>query len=281
VVRFGLSSISRIEGRTEGEHRAVLALRNRSGHSPQVLVIGSSLLLHAVEFPKLQQDLAPEFKTVRYVIEQTAYFDWYYGMRALYAEGIRPDAVVFLMSASYTASNDIRGEYFAYRMMQTRDLLRVSRDVNLSATETFAFLVARWSAFYGTRSETRKVLLSYVVPSIKDLRPLMIPPPRPPAGRDRTVQVLAERMKQFDDLVREHGGRYIFLEAPDLNRQDAVFAREAGERAGVPVLVPLGPESLSKSDFLDGAHVNEGGAARYTTALLPLLRKTLEDLLRK
>src|SRR5436309_447931 len=73
VVRIGFGKVSRIERRIEGERRAVLDLPAEPGNR-QVLVIGSSLLLHGIDIPNLQRSLAPEFKVVRYVIEQTAYF---------------------------------------------------------------------------------------------------------------------------------------------------------------------------------------------------------------
>jgi hypothetical protein len=280
AARYALQRISRIEKRTELERRAVLSMNKRSGSSLQVLVIGNSLLLEGIDFPSLQQSLKPEFQLVRYVVEQTAYLDWYYGMRALYSQGIHPDAVLLLLNAEQLASDEIRGDYFACRMMQARDVLSVSRDAGLSHTAAFGLLFARGSAFYGTRSETRKVLLSRVVPVIRELRPLLIPPEPPPADRQVVVRTAAERLNSFDTLVREHGGRFIFTEAPGLNPTDAASAREACERAGVPALVPLDPKSLSEKEFRDGFHMNPAGAARYTAALTPLLLQSLHGQLR-
>jgi hypothetical protein len=59
MVRLSLHKVSRIEGRTESEHRSALAIRSGSNTSPTVLVIGSSLLLFAVDFPQCRNLLQP------------------------------------------------------------------------------------------------------------------------------------------------------------------------------------------------------------------------------
>lgn len=280
VVRFGFSRFSKIEGRTESEYNAVLDLRNHpAGQSRNVLIVGSSLLLHAVDLPALRTQMGPEFKVTRYIVEQTAYLDWYYGMRKIYAKGVRPDAVVLLMSAGYMNIDDIRGDYFAYRLMRTQDFLRVSSDAELSPTATFSLLTGNLSALYGTRTETRKFVFSKLVPSLMALRPYLLPAPLGPRDPGSMVIKVADRMQQFDALVRGNGGRFIFLEAPTRDSGDVKTAQEAGSRAGVTVLTALLAEKLSETEFLDPSHMNEAGAAHYTQALAPLLSAKIKQVL--
>jgi hypothetical protein len=276
AVRVGLTRISRIEGRINREYRSALAIRHAAGPSRNVLVVGNSWLLYGVDFPALQKSCAPHDSLTRYVVEQTSYLDWYYGMRTLYARGSRPDVVVLSLNAGDTAVDDLRGDFFASHMMLPGDTLRVSRDAGLAPTQTFSLLLANFSYYYGTRLETRKFLLTSLMPSFRTLRESIVPPGRPPLGSARAVAVIADRLRRFDALVRSQGGRFIFVEAPIRNSTDVSWALEAGAKSGLKVIVPMPAESLHESDFMDGYHLNERGAARYTAALAPLLRESLE-----
>jgi hypothetical protein len=276
VVRVGLPRISKIEGRIALEYRSALAIRHASGRSPNVLVVGNSWLLYGVDLPMLQTSLAPNYSVRRCVIEQTSYLDWYYGMRALYSRGARPDVVVLFLNATDMAVNDLRGDFFAYRMMLLRDVLRASRDAGLPPTQTFSLFLANFSYYYATRLETRKFLLSSLMPTFQTLRASIIPAARPPLDSASAVVTVAARLKQFDALVRTHAGRFIFVEAPTRRPRDESWALEAAAKSGVPVIVPMPAASLHDSDFReDQEHLNESGAARYTAALTPLLRRSL------
>jgi hypothetical protein len=171
----------------------------------------------------------------------------------------------------------VRGGYFAYRMLATGDVMDAARDAGLSATATASLLLSRLSAFYGTRTETRKVLLSTLVPAVRYLAPAFAPLAGPtPLTRSQTLA--AARLRQFDSLVREHGGHFIFLVPATLDAGGPAYLQEAGSGAGVRVLVPMAPGALSKSDFGDGFHLNQRGESRYTAALALLLRDEVSRL---
>lgn len=283
TVRFGIGKVSRIEGRIERERQAVFGLRHDSNKTEAkiALVLGNSLLLEGVEFPRLHEFLAPDVDAVRFGVEQTNYLDWYYCLRNVYDHDVYPGVVVLSLNAAQSFTNDIRGEYFAYRMMNTRDFLRVSRDAHLSATETFSLLVGNLSAFYGTRSETRKVLLAKLVPSVNDLIPSFVPARAAvPPDHGAVVSRIAQRLRTVDRLVRKNGGRFILLSPASLDAQGVKALLEAGRKAGVPVLTPLAAQDLSPRDFRDGFHLTEVGAAHYTTALDPLLRDAIRRALK-
>jgi hypothetical protein len=283
TVRFGIGKVSRIEGRIEGERRTVLSLTHGSGKSDakSLLMIGNSLLLEGVDFPRLRQFLAPDISTVRFAVEQTNYLDWYYCLRNFYDHNVRQDVVALSLTSTQSFTNDIRGEYFAYRMMNTRDFLRVSHDAHLSATETFSLLVGNLSAFYGTRSETRKVLLAKLVPSVNELIPSFVPAPAAaPPRKEIVVERIAQRLRVVDGLVRRNGGRLIMISPASLDAQGVECLSEGGRKAGVVVLTPIAAKDLSPRDFRDGFHLTQAGAARYTTALAPLLRDAIRKVLR-
>ncbi len=279
-VRFGLGRLSRIEGLAEREYRGVMALRGNPEAGRTVLALGNSLLEEGVDFPALRQTLAPDFRAVRYIMEQTQYLDWYYGLRRFYGAGVHPGIVALSLNAEQMSDDNIRGDYFAYRMMRTRDFWRASRDAHLSPTATFSLLLGSVSAFYGTRSETRNVLLARTVPVMPQLLRYMVPAHGPVLpDRERVVAAAAQRLRALDDMVHGGGGRFVFIIPASLDAHNALYLTEAGARAGVPVLLPLASESLSAADFKqDGFHLNAQGAARYTAALAPMLRSKAAEL---
>ena len=84
-VRFGLARLSAIERRTETEQKAAFALGGEALAHRTVLLAGNSLPLEDIDLPSLKSAMGADFKTARYVVEQTYYLDWYYGLRSLYA----------------------------------------------------------------------------------------------------------------------------------------------------------------------------------------------------
>ena len=274
TVRATLTRLSKVENRIDTERRAAVKISRGAGPEKTVLVVGNSLLLEGVNFPVLRQGMAPQFATSRYVIEATSYLDWYYGLRTLYNEGSRPDIVVVTLDLTDMVRNAVRGEYFAYYLMMPRDALNVSRDAALSATQTFSLLLGRFSAFYGTRSETRKFVLAKLVPGVRDLVPYVRPvADTRPIPRNVAVDVAGKRLAELDALVRRHGCHLIFVVPATTDPLGPGYLRVAGHRVGVPVLVPMESDSLSSADFRDGYHLNPPSADRFTAALAPALHQ--------
>jgi hypothetical protein len=278
-VRFGIGKLSRIEGRMERERRAVLALRGNPDAARTVLVLGNSLMLEGIDFPSLQGALAPEFKAVRYVVEQTQYTDWYYGLRAFYAADVRPGFIALNLNATSTTNHKIRGDYSAYRMMQTSDLLAASRDAELSPTETFSLFLGGVSAYYGTRAELRNVALARLLPVTNQIVKYLTPDGKaPPLDHALVVRVAAQRLRTLDAMVHAHGGRFMLLVPGTLDANDAAYLLEAGRLAAVPVLAPMTFPPLSAGDFRDGFHLNSIGSERYTQALNPMLKQKVAEM---
>ena len=279
-VRFGIGRVSAVEHRVEVERKAALAIGDGPTAHTTALLVGNSLPLEDIDFPALQGSIAPDFKAVRYVVEQTTYLDWYYGLRSLYAAGIRPGVVALSLNDFHMASNQIRGDYFAYRMMMTRDCLDAARDARLSATATTSLFLGSLSAFYGTRSETRTVLLAKVMPSMKNLVPYLTPSPdKNPPSASLIIETAGRRLAALDNMVRAHGGRFLVIVPATLDAKDATCLTQAAANSGVTALLPLSSGSLSAQDFRDGFHLNEEGAARYTASLEPMFKHAVTTAL--
>jgi len=274
--RFQLQNASRIEGRTAAEWRELTSLG--SNGTGQMLVLGNSLLLMGVDIDALKRGLAPEVTCRRFVIEQTGYLDWYFGLRKIYDEGVRPAVIVVSMNARQLISESIRGEYSAYWLMKTGDVLPAARAARLSATATTSMLFGNLSAYYGTRMETRKVLLKRALPPVQQLQPYLTPvAERTPLDRPEVVSLGAKRLRELNDLVSQHGGVFVFVVPAFLEEEESVYFKAAGAEAGIAPIVPLSNDDVTDADFLDGFHLNPAGASRYTAALIPLLRRASLD----
>src|SRR5262245_24902097 len=99
--RVFVPKISRLEGRVRREYAGAIAPPNTR---PVVLIAGNSLLLAAVEFERVQAAFSDELELRRFVVEQTAYYDWRYGLRRLFKDGARPRVVVLMLNAGHLAS---------------------------------------------------------------------------------------------------------------------------------------------------------------------------------
>ncbi len=273
----GFARVSRIERRTAAEMRAALGVRPgaASGRSASILIAGNSLLDKGVNFPALARALGANVDARRLVVEQTAYLDWYYGLRRLFRAGSRPDVAVLKLNAAQLLSGAIRGDYTASRLMSAGDIWRAARDAGFSPTQAFSLWFAHYSLFYGTREEMRKWLLWEVMPGIEELHTHLATFSAPVLTAAEVEAKGAPRLQALRSLADNYGVRFLLL-APAVPSGDATEALiRAGRLAHVEVLAPSTDCDISPTDFSDGLHMNEAGAAKYTTSLAFQLRSAL------
>ena len=134
VCRFAVPRISRIERRTQIEYqdlfdnsiapRGTRALTPFSGcpSAAHGIVVGNSLLVAGVRFEELKQRLLPDIDFKRFAVEDTGYFDWKYGMRRLFTRR-PPGRGRLVMTPRQFMITGVRGEYFAYHLINLSDVL--------------------------------------------------------------------------------------------------------------------------------------------------------------
>src|SRR5882757_4620244 len=97
--RYAFPRMSQIESRIEMDEREAMSIRNSDpGSPPTVLLIGNSLLLEGLDYPKIRTEMGSDARVVRFVIERTDYLDWYYGLRHMFGSGVRPSLVVLCLN---------------------------------------------------------------------------------------------------------------------------------------------------------------------------------------
>jgi hypothetical protein len=277
AARTIIPRLSNIEGRQVADRRSALSLEP---HTPSgasgVLMVGNSLLQAGVDRGQLQQLMAPDYRVVLLPIENTTYWDWYFGLRRLFAAGARPAFVVVSLNAEQMLSNATDGERFAHFLMRLRDLPRVAQAGALG-TAASDYFFANLSAWLGLRASVRNALLQKWLPGAEPLvRLLTTSPGARAASRSYDANPILTRLAALQQLTSSAGAEFIFL-VPPAPRQPGVWAtvRERAASDGVRTLLVSTPE-LSAADFPDGAHLNARGASLFTAQLGPALRTALD-----
>ena len=273
VARVGLQRVSRIHRRILEEAATARQLRRSTGGQGEtVLFAGNSLLLEGLHMDLLKAGLQPRYQPHRYIVEQTSYFDWFYGLQRLFREGMRPDAVVLCLNPPQFTSSSIRGDFSAHMLFDLQDIWPASRDSHADLTRTSSYYLAYYSAFYATRAELRSVFMYRIAPPVVAMwlqagaKPAVIPPDGQVTGG------MASRLRNLADLCARNGARFLFLIPPTRQPGDTAMVT-AGQQAGVTVLRPIPSMSLSADYYRDGFHLNANGATEFTNAIVNDLMK--------
>jgi hypothetical protein len=259
---------------TEADYFTILESSKHQATAPRVLVLGNSLLYWGVEFPKVQESLAPEIDAKRYVVVNTSYFDWYYTMKKLFDEGAKADVVVLVLSPYQLSAMDVREDYFAHHLMKLHDLFSIARDLKLTNTEMSSFALANISQFYDLRGRIRNKQLSKIFPNMGALTSLITRRANP-WDKILPESLFIERLRALRDLAAKSNARFALVIPPfDGGRIDpnVPVVESAGKKAGVQVLVPIKTGALAADHYQDGFHLNELGNEVFTRELIATLK---------
>jgi len=265
VTRLGFDRISRLQRRIWEERRQALRISSNPGR-PTILVAGNSLVEAAIDVPMLRQALGPSTDIHRYIVEQTTYFDWYYGLRRMFREGMRPAYVLIGFPASNLNSSAIRGDYSAYYLFDARGVIDYARAQRLDLTTSSSLLFAHYSSFYATRAEIRAFLMGKTFPAYGAALHNLTVRPAPPDTEEHVAWLATPRLRALDELTRGYGAKLIFVVIPTGQPGEQGIVT-AGKNSGTAALLPLPTGTLNASDFADGFHLNARGRAIFTKAL--------------
>ena len=277
VARVALDRSSRIQRRMVQEYLGARSIGAEADARTHVLVVGNSLLDEGIAFDQLQAAL-PDFDTRRFVVEQTFYYDWYYGLKRLYSEGARPDVVVVMLGVGHWVANSIRGDYSAQYLFNGSDVPRLARDMGMHPTAATSLYLASLSKFWGARAEMRNFIIGHTMPDFGRLMTFTMPIDRRRIVDAEVDDALGGRLERLKALLAEHGSRLVVVVPPMLNAEDgAAGLMQAADRIGIPVLRPVTSGAFGQELYRDaGFHLNPRGAATFTERLIPALRVELE-----
>lgn len=264
--------VSRNLSRIHNEALVAAQIRGGAEGRKEVLLVGNSLLIHDVDVKKLEQGLVPNQHVQQFAIQATTYYDWYYALRGLLADGARPDRVVVCLEARHIVLSSVRNEIFAHYLMKRRDLFDVRRSLHLTGTETFDLLVANTSIFYALRKELRQVLLQYVLPELPQLTAMIAVAPKPQPDPVVLRTLGAARLTALRELMMNSQAELVLVLMPPVEPESSQILRQVSEQVGLRMLVPLSESDLTDEDYQpDGYHLNQHGRDKFTEALIPLL----------
>jgi hypothetical protein len=268
---------SRVQRREVSQRRTLLAVHdNGTNTDPHIAFLGNSLMLEGVDMPLVKATLNPRYVPVPYFVLGTNYYDWFFGLRRLFAEGMRPEYVVLGLSPDQLASSDLRGDITARYMVQQADLLDVVRQTHMNATRGSEFILAHYSEFYSTRDITRGYVMRRVLPNVGELLHGRYASVRDPDISTPVLkQVAAIRLEALDNLCRSNGAHLLFV-VPPTYQKGAETILDVGKERGISVFVPVKDDEFDLSDFQsDGIHMNEKGSHIFTERLMESLNEGL------
>jgi len=265
----GFDRTSRVQREELSQRRALLSVRDADvDDDPHIALLGNSLMLEGLDVPLLRTKIGRTYSTVPYFVLGTNYFDWYFGLKRLFAEGMRPRYVLLALSPNQLAAPGIRGDISARYLFQGSDLLEIVRETHMDATTASGFLLAHYSEFYSTRETTRSFLMLRLLPRVSQLLHQRLGTIHDPEINESVLKSLAaQRLTALDELCRANGSRFVFVVPPSYQR-GAYTVRQAGTERGITVLVPVGEDEFDSSYYQsDGFHLNAKGSQAFTTRL--------------
>jgi hypothetical protein len=271
--RFSFFRISRIESRTFRDHAAALAVRPGTDAKPSILLLGNSLLLEALDYDRIRADLQSKAVPTRFVIEQTAWLDWFYGIRRLLAEGSRPDRIVLCLAIPQLLSNNLRGEYSAFYLIQTSDLVEAGRSSGYNASRISNLFFARYSLFYAGLTPFRNFVLNRVALNYADALRGFIDSRLPPYTDQQVQAEATRRLGQLQGVCSQYHVRCDLLLPPGFRPPGDRGLLAAGKNTGTTILIPVPLDAWGKEMYRDGFHVNAAGMERFTDLLAAALQQ--------
>ena len=277
AIRKIVPTVSRSAQRAKHDYQAAIALRPTTPTGARtVLLVGNSLLLHAVDRRLLEESVGPRLATTVFPVENTSGLDWYFGLRRYLSEGSRPSFIGVCLAARQMAMQTTNGEAFASTMMRRSDLLEVTRAARLDATTASNYYFATYSDWLGNRAGLRNWLLEMWLPNASTLVGYFTPRGGTPLGEAEVVARALPAMQRLAATARDYDIPLIFIWPPSSNREDPVRAVDAAATgAGLKGIMVYRPGELPAAMFSDGFHLNPDGAAQFTQRLGPALDATL------
>ena len=220
--------------------------------------------------------MVPHARVFRYVIENTEYLDWYYGLHHLFESGVRPSTVVLCLNLGQTVSSQTLGDYSARHLFGISELLPLAHDAGMDATQTSELVLAHWSAFYASRATIRNFVLNKADPPYAAVLHELADRSKRPVPPDEDLVAKARgHLRAMQQLCARYGVQFVLLIPPSLSHTNDLLA-SAADAEHISFYYPLQAGSLGPEDFRpDKNHLNEKGAAVFTVAIERCLQTQL------
>ena len=162
--------------------RNALLIRHSSG-SRQLLFAGNSLVFDDLLQPELQQSVGPGFVVHTAGVPGSTYYDWRFGLRALFARGSQPDVLVFSISPSQFLRHPSATPVPVALLWNVSEILDYDREQRLNLTQVSELLLEHYSTYYAMRNTTRIYVRKFIPGYEPMVQGWTLPRRRPRRGR--------------------------------------------------------------------------------------------------
>jgi hypothetical protein len=263
----------------EGVRNALLI--RRSPDRQQVLFAGNSLIYEDLSQSELQQSLDPRFLVHTAGVPGSTYYDWKYGLRALFNRGSQPDVVVFGISPSQFLRQPATTPLPVSLLWNTREIIEYQREQRLDLTQFSELLLEHYSTFYSLRNTIRiyvRKFISGYEPMVNDWSG---------AGLGHAVKagpetraIYSDRLAALDAECGTHT-RLVLMISPTHQLQDETLEPDldaAAENLGIAVIEPVAQREWPLTKYQeDQYHLTPPAAAEFSRLVATDLRQKLAD----
>jgi hypothetical protein len=251
---------------------------DRSASPPKTaLITGNSLLMSSVNIEEANRHLLPNWRLIRLAIEQTTYYDWYFGLRKLISSGARPNVIIVCLSTKQLLDSGILPEFLPQYLLKKSDIMLAGSLLHLTPTENVDLLFANVSVYYALRKEIRKNILVKFMPEFPKLTALITVWPRIQVQNSDILSTGKERLQALQAITQQGGSKFIFMLMPPVDISQVKAFREIQREFAIPVAVPLTNDELDRASLeSDGFHLNLRGQRIFTHKMSLLLKDMLD-----
>ena len=273
--RYGVPLVNANMRRFQVELNGAVKLRQEPSRSRiSILAFGNSLTLAGLDLKSLEQQMGPRVQVQRWAIDDTNYLDWLFGLRHVYELGGQPNIVLIGGKGVHFLAPHVRGNFFSHYILRYVDLFDAAARINGDVSTKCSMMLAQLSAFYGSREEVYKRLITWVLPDFPKLAKSFRSAANNRVNTVPDCLARAEmRLTELNTLCETHDSKLlIWLPPTPYIDRNANVITEAARRCGVPAFTPIADGALAQSYFEDGYHLNSKGAKITTLALASMLK---------
>lgn len=253
------------------------------GEGRLVLALGNSLVRDGVKADILREELRAQgvssLRIERIYLMNTIINDWHYAFKHHFVDtGRLPGVLVVCFSNNHLEDASIQRPTIARYHSSLRDIPRIFADDVQDFDDRVDFLLSAGSASFTHRTNIERRILDTLIPHYRESATRINNALTEEARRRaRDYQPTYRRLEEFIRMAQSHGVRVILVAMPvespyEIHPQ----IKRTAETTGTPLIDTRTAEGLSKESFVDGMHMNSGGAAVYSRYLARRLADYLE-----
>jgi hypothetical protein len=254
-----------------GDIDSAIAVRH-SANKMQVVFAGNSLVYEGLSQPVLQEIVGTRFSLSLAGVPGSTYFDWLYGLRALFARGSEPDVVVFGISPSQFLRAPAVTSLPVSRLWRGKDVLSYYQDWKPGLTTTGSLLLEHYSTFFSMRDVfriyARKQIPGYSS-MVEQSGASATPESRAGLPTKGMVDTYKLRLGALQTECKSHA-RLILIIVPTRqieDETDEVALKAAARHLDIPLIEPIRERAWPITQFqTDGYHLTPKAAAEFSVS---------------